>query len=148
MNRLTFKKWFEHFKPDEETTTILVNGYTQIVEPDYLNRNSLQAIQNYYLVGEAVEKLATYEDAEEKGLLFKMPCKPGDTVFIVITKTREIKEHKVSKIILGKQHDQIVFNGQTCFTIWGKNWNEYFYKYVHFTREAAEKALQQIQEEN
>lgn len=94
------------------------------------------------------EKLRTYERVELEGHLFEMPCKPGETVFIVITKTREIKEHKVSKIILGKQHDQIVFNGQTSFTIWGKNWDEYFYKYVHLTREEAEQALQQIQEEN
>ena len=42
MERLTFKKWFEHFKPDEETTTIEVTGYTQIVECEdapYLKQN-------------------------------------------------------------------------------------------------------------
>ena len=29
-----------------------------------------------------VEKLAAYEDAEEQGLLMKLPCKVGDTVYV------------------------------------------------------------------
>lgn len=29
------------------------------------------------------EKLAAYEDAEEQGLLLKLPCKVGDTVYTV-----------------------------------------------------------------
>lgn len=83
MARLTFKKWFEHYKPDEETTTILVNGYTQIIEPafDFVRMESLQAVQNYYLVGTAVDKLAAYEDAEEEGLLHRTPVAIGQTVY-------------------------------------------------------------------
>lgn len=30
----------------------------------------------------ALDKLATYEDAEEQGLLLKLPCKVGDTVYV------------------------------------------------------------------
>lgn len=29
------------------------------------------------------EKLKNYEDAEEQGLLVKLPCKPGDTIYYV-----------------------------------------------------------------
>ena len=29
----------------------------------------------------AIEKLAAYEDAEEQGLLLRLPCKVGDTVY-------------------------------------------------------------------
>ena len=29
----------------------------------------------------AIEKLATYEDAEEQGLLIRLPCKVGDSVY-------------------------------------------------------------------
>lgn len=32
-------------------------------------------------VGKAIEKLADYEDAEEQGLLVRLPCKVGDTVW-------------------------------------------------------------------
>lgn len=31
----------------------------------------------------AAHKLADYEDAEEQGLLVKLPCKPGDTIYYV-----------------------------------------------------------------
>lgn len=30
-----------------------------------------------------IEKLSTYEDAEEQGRLIKLPCKVGDTVYVV-----------------------------------------------------------------
>lgn len=63
MGRLTMQKWFEFFQPDEETTTICVDGYTQIVENDEsypYNKN------HFYLVGEAVDKLANYEKLEEQ----------------------------------------------------------------------------------
>ena len=30
----------------------------------------------------AAEKLATYEDLEEQGLLVRLPCKVGDTVYV------------------------------------------------------------------
>lgn len=32
------------------------------------------------------EKLKEYEDAEDKGLLLKLPCKPGDTIFVIPSK--------------------------------------------------------------
>lgn len=31
----------------------------------------------------AIEKLATYEDAEEQGLLLRLPCKVGDPVYLI-----------------------------------------------------------------
>ena len=39
------------------------------------------AIGSITIRGEAVDKLAAYEDAEEQGLLVKLPCKVGDTVW-------------------------------------------------------------------
>jgi hypothetical protein len=89
MARLTFKKWFEHYKPDEETTTILANGYTQIVEADEMLPNN----SKYFLVGSAIEKLAEYEDAEEQGLLLRLPCKVGDTVYQIIRVFNNFGKH-------------------------------------------------------
>lgn len=34
-----------------------------------------------FVEGYAVDKLADYEDAEEQGLLLRLPCKIGDTVY-------------------------------------------------------------------
>lgn len=32
-------------------------------------------------IGEVIDKLAEYEDAEEQGLLLRLPCNVGDTVY-------------------------------------------------------------------
>lgn len=42
---------------------------------------SESAIGSITIRGEAVDKLARYEDLEEQGLLLKLPCKVGDTVY-------------------------------------------------------------------
>ena len=78
MERLTIKKRFKHHRPDEETTAVCVDGYIQIVEPiEY----ATHATSHYYLVGKAIDKLAEYEDAEEQGLLVRLPTKVGDAVY-------------------------------------------------------------------
>lgn len=33
-------------------------------------------------IGKAADKLAEYEDAEEQGLILRLPCKVGDTVYV------------------------------------------------------------------
>lgn len=35
---------------------------------------------------DVVHKLAEYEDLEEQGLLLKLPCKVGDTIFVIPSK--------------------------------------------------------------
>ena len=49
----------------------------------------------------ALDKLATYEDAEEQGRLVILPCKIGDTIYEVSYENREfvIKEHIVKEFI-------------------------------------------------
>ena len=41
-----------------------------------------------YAVGEAIDKLAAYEDAEEQGRLVILPCKVGDTVWFYLYENR------------------------------------------------------------
>ena len=49
-----------------------------------------------YLSGDAADKLAAYEDAEEQGLIVRLPCKVGDTVFYnFLNKTYKGKLNKV-----------------------------------------------------
>lgn len=38
---------------------------------------------NCVLVYDVCEKLGDYEDLEEQGLLLKLPCKVGDTVYLI-----------------------------------------------------------------
>lgn len=46
----------------------------------------------------AIAKLAAYEQAEEQGLLLRLPCKVGDTVYIIIAKS--ISKQRVKEIII------------------------------------------------
>lgn len=47
------------------------------------------------------QKLKEYEDLEEQGLLLRLPCKIGDTIYEVSYENREfvIKEHIVKEFI-------------------------------------------------
>lgn len=51
--------------------------------------------------GEAIDKLAAYEDAEEQGLLLRLPCKVGDTIYEVSYANRKyiIREHIVNQFV-------------------------------------------------
>lgn len=45
--------------------------------------NCSQSTGNCEIVKRMVEKLAEYEDLEEQGRLIKLPCKVGDTVYLI-----------------------------------------------------------------
>lgn len=45
-----------------------------------------------YSIREIVDKLAEYEDAEEDGLLIKLPCRVGDRTYQVVTKNECIQK--------------------------------------------------------
>lgn len=91
---------------------------------------------------EIIEKLADYEDAEEQGLLLRLPCKVGDTVYLVL------KYHKPSLYEL-KVIDIILRDNELYFDLVDICDEEYstpistddFGKCVFLTREEAEKAL-------
>lgn len=39
--------------------------------------------ENCKTIDDVIDKLAEYEDLEEQGLLLRLPCKVGDTVYII-----------------------------------------------------------------
>lgn len=51
--------------------------------------------------GSPTDKLAAYEDAEEQGLLLRLPCKVGDTIYEVSYANRKyiICEHIVNQFV-------------------------------------------------
>ena len=56
----------------------MAKAYTRISR----QRTGEEVLSGEYLYP-AIEKLATYEDLEEQGLLVRFPCKIGDTVYRV-----------------------------------------------------------------
>lgn len=102
---------------------------------------------------ERLDKLAAYEDAEEQGLLVRLPCKVGDTVWRLAIGTRGkhrtaypqyvIYEFNISEVYGSKS---VVFFGHNIIN--GKMSTSYevfreddFGKTVFLTREEAEAAL-------
>lgn len=91
------------------------------------------------------EKLADYEDAEEQGLLVKLPCKVGDTVYVP---TRNfVSELRITLV-------SIDTNDMTMYFGWLLNSGIYpnldgFFGYelgktVFLTHEEAEKKLEEM----
>ena len=85
----------------------------------------------------ALDKLATYEDAEEQGLLLKLPCKVGDTIYIVFY-NHTIGE---SEVVLFK----MIAKG------WAVKTNDWSYLFTDFgktvfiTKEEAEAKLKEME---
>jgi hypothetical protein len=81
-------------------------------------------------------KLAEYEDLEEQGLLVRLPCKVGDTMYDIIGKPLRIVEHKVDAFHIDKKgfHLQII-NGVLEKKQEAK---------VYFSREEAKKKLEEM----
>lgn len=96
----------------------------------------------------ALEKLADYEDLEEQGLLVKLPCKVGDTVYRVNAGAKQpIIPMTVSEIhFLCYKNERAVrfdaidkeYMGESCYRL------EDIGRIVFLTHEEAEKKLEEM----
>ena len=99
----------------------------------------------------ALEKLADYEDLEEQGLLVRLPCKVGDTVYRVNAGAKQpIIPMTVSEIhfLCYKNERAVRFDaigkedmGESCYRL------EDIGRIVFLTREEAEKKLEELKNE-
>ena len=86
---------------------------------------------------EIYKKLAEYENFEEQGLLLKLPCKIGDTIYTVYGTKVEVEE--IIEIRLYKNdksefiYQYLTYGGYTYFD------NDDIGKFVFFTYEEAER---------
>ena len=99
-------------------------------------------------VGKAIEKLADYEEAEEQGLLVRLPCKVGTEVFVISPREGhyikcQIKKIEISSTVFGKIHYFVEPVAQRGCSF--RYFDNEFGKTVFLTREEAEKRLEEIQ---
>lgn len=97
----------------------------------------------------AAEKLATYEDLEEQGLLVRLPCNVGDTVYRVNVGAKQpIIPMTVSEIhfFCYKNERAVRFDaigkedmGESCYRL------EDIGRIVFLTRKEAEKKLEEME---
>lgn len=86
-------------------------------------------------------KLKEYEDLEEQGLLIRLPCKVGDTVWEVDTIELYCDEYHITNINI-TEHGIVLEN--SCM---GFGFNiEDIGKTIFLTKEEAERALEEIEE--
>ena len=80
------------------------------------------------MLGKILTKLASYEDAEEQGLLLRLPCPIGTTVFVIV-----------------EEQEDIYIESSRYYDIYKEEFQLYMLeemgKFVFLTREEAEKAL-------
>lgn len=85
-------------------------------------------------MGTALNRLSAYEDAEEQGLLVRLPCKVGDTVYEL---TEGFSIYKPGLHVYISEHTATELNIYN----WARRGD--FGKTVFLTREEAEAALQE-----
>lgn len=97
------------------------------------------------LKGELIDKLAEYEDAEEQGLLLRLPCKVGDTVYSV---TRDfISEYTICSIEMYKEGFFFNWRCEKGIYINLRGFTNFdFGETVFLTQEEAEQALEKMKE--
>ena len=103
-------------------------------------------------------KLKGYEDLEEQGLLLKLPCKFGDTVYVVGTKCLKGDEpiggcdnNICDGCILNETYTVFETDVDTHLMkllLFEHNENFIFNKTVFLTREEAKKALERLVKNN
>lgn len=127
MERLT--KW--------EDGSITYNEKRELECGEYCDSCS-QGAGNCKTVENMIKKLADYEDLEEQGLLVRLPCPIGTTVWNIYG--MDIRENVVSGIECGKD--------DKCF-LWANEdeWLGEFNVSVFITREEAEKKLEEMKNE-
>ena len=89
---------------------------------------------------EMAKEIRAWRNAEEQGLLVRLPCKVGDSVFIIVGK--DISKQKIRKVEISDNGIIFKTNKQKrTFSIAGVG------KTVFLTREEAEKKLEEMKNE-
>lgn len=106
----------------------------------------MKANDDYYIGGEAIDKLAHYEDMEEQGRLIELPCKVGDTVYFIKFAFSVAKSPITAEILSIK-----IIDGEMIYTaitqensIVRKFKSDAIGKTVFFTKSEAEAKLKEM----
>lgn len=140
MERLTLDEAIKHAK---EVADMNYNDAEKFDSNDsvenYMKANCIKCAEEHEQLAEWLEELKSYKDLDEQGLLVRLPCKVGDTMYDIVGKPLRIVEHKVDAFHIDKKgfHLQII-NGVLEKKQEAK---------VYFSREEAEKKLEKMKNE-
>ena len=124
----------------------LVKEGNQIREQVNLNLTGMETISDYDLVQKQLpvflEQLKAYKDAEQQGLLLKLPCKVGDYVYQLDRTNKKILTQKVQDITLYMGRKS--FSMQIVFETTGMCFQREFGRTVFLNKKEAMQALKEI----
>lgn len=140
MERLTLDEAIKHAK---EVADMNYNDAEKFDSNDsvenYMKANCIKCAEEHEQLAEWLEELKSYKDAEDQGLLVRLPCKVGDTMYDIVGKPLRIVEHKVDAFHIDKKG----FHLQIIDGVLEKKQEAK----VYFSREEAEKKLEELKNE-
>lgn len=83
---------------------------------------------------------------QDKSMLVELQCNVGDKVYVCYASPYGVQKTTIDKIIIHKEFTQVVFTNHSEFTVLDNDWSTYK-KAVFFTRDEAEKALEEHKNE-
>lgn len=118
-------------------------------EKGTMRHSCVECAEEHEQLAEWLEELKEYKELEEKGLLLKLPCKVGDTVYLIdrYVNSREwylvYGEHRVTDILLNENREPKVRISNTS----GSYELSDFGKKVFLTKEETAKAWRRLNEQ-
>ena len=151
MERLTLEEAIKHVK---EVADMNYNDAEKFDSNDsvenYMKANCMKCAEQHEKLAEWLEELKSYKEAEEQGLLVRLPCKVGDTVWdndFGYPESYEIKAFSYGycdSYVEPDIEDEIIFYCENYSgSITGAFPMSEIGKTVFLTREEAEKKLEE-----
>lgn len=137
MERLTLEDAISHAKEVAEKNYRGADFESIDSVDDDIKANCIKCAEEHEQLAEWLEELKSYKDLDEQGLLVRLPCKVGDSVFIIVGK--DISRQGIRKIEISD--NSIIFKANRQKRIF--NVAE-FGKTVFLAREDAEKKLEEF----
>ena len=136
MERLTLEEAIKHAK---EIADMNYNDAEKFDSNDsvenYMKGNYMKCAEQHEKLAEWLEELKSYKEAEEQGLLVRLPCPIGTTVWDIFR--MEIREITVTSIEYNDNKEYVLWAGEDELL---GTLNEA----VFLTREEAEKKLKEM----
>lgn len=137
MERLTIDEAIKHAKEIARANRVEAENYIPTTGP-YYNAN-LECANQHEQISMWLEELKSYKDLEEQGLLVRLPCKVGDSLYCIVNgEVKKLKVHSFGVPAFGITDIEFKYvDGFKILRFIGK-----LGRTVFFTREEAEKELE------
>lgn len=135
MERLTLEDAISHAKEVAEKNYRGADFESIDSVDDDIKTNCIKCAEEHMQLAEWLEELKSYKEAEGQGLLVRLPCPVGTTVWDICG--MDIRENVVCGIECGKNGKQFLWANHD-------EWLGELNDLVFLTREAAEKKLEEF----